>query len=225
MSARQRPVALSLASSRIVFTDSSRARSMKAHVLTMRHSASSGSVVRGNPASGSMPSISSESTWFLGQPRVVRWTFMSEAQYTLAHRRGPRRPPPSHPQDRLARAKPALEGRLLRHAPGISLRADRRLDHVGAIGRVPVVHLDEDRHQIVPDVRQPLVVTDKEPEGPARRRRLLDVERREGEPALVRPIGRPGARLGARRLAPDDPVIRPSARIRVVETEVVVGDP
>src|SRR5439155_1040544 len=82
-----------LDSSRIVFTDSSRARSMKAHVLTMRHSASSGSVVRGNPASVSMPSISSESTWFLGQPRVVRWTFMSEAQYTLAHRRGPRRPP------------------------------------------------------------------------------------------------------------------------------------
>src|SRR2546427_4369665 len=61
MSARQRPVALCLASSRIVFTDSSRARSMKAHVLTMRHSASSGSVVRGNPASVSMPSISSES--------------------------------------------------------------------------------------------------------------------------------------------------------------------
>src|SRR3989442_8446054 len=246
MSARQRPVALSLASSRIVFTDSSRARSMKAHVLTMRHSASSGSVVRGNPASVSMPSISSESTWFLGQPRVVRWTFMSEAQYTLAHRRGPRRPPPSqtrleraspaarrgvlrlalprHPQDRLARAKPALEGRLLQQAPGAGLRPDSRLDHVRAIGRVPVVHLDENRYQIVPDVRQPLLVTDEEPEGPARRRRLLDVERREGQPALVRPVGRPGARLGARRLAPDDPVIRPGARIRVVETKVVVGD-
>src|SRR3989442_10258542 len=141
MSARQRPVSLSLASSRIVFTDSSRARSMKAHVLTMRHSASSGSVVRGKPASVSMPSISSESTWFLGQPRVVRWTFMSEAQYTLPHRRGPRRPPPSqtrleraspaarrgvlplalprHPQDRVARAKPALERRLLPHPPRI----------------------------------------------------------------------------------------------------------
>src|SRR5207244_5133952 len=215
MSARQRPVALSLASSRIVFTDSSRARSMKAYVLTMRHSACSGSVVRGKPASVSMPSISSESTWFLGQPRVVRWTFMSEAQYTLAHRRGPRRPPPSqtrlprHPQDRLARAKPALERRLLQHAPGTGLRPDSRLDHVRAIGRVPIVHLDENRYQIVPDVRQPLVVTDEEPEGPARRRRLLDVERREGQPALVRPVGRPGARLGARRLAPDDPVIRP----------------
>src|SRR2546422_6285416 len=246
MSARQRPVSLSLASSRIVFTDSSRARSMKAHVLTMRHSASSGSVVRGKPASVSMPSISSESTWFLGQPRVVRWTLMSEAQYTLAHRRGPRRPPPSqtrleraspaarrgvlrlalprHPQDRLARAKPALERRLLQHAPGTGLRPDSRLDHVRAIGRVPIVHLDENRYQIVPDVRQPLVVTDEEPEGPARRRRLLDVERREGQPALVRPVGRPGARLGARRLAPDDPVIRPGARIRVVETEIVVGD-
>src|SRR2546427_2836539 len=114
MSARQRPVSLSLASSRIVFTDSSRARSMKAHVLTMRHSASSGSVVRGKPASVSMPSISSESTWFLGQPRVVRWTFMSEAQYTLPHRKGPRRPPPS--QTRLERASPAARRGGLRLA-------------------------------------------------------------------------------------------------------------
>src|SRR3989454_9275054 len=87
---------------------------MKAHVLTMRHSASSGSVVRGNPASVSMPSISSESTWFLGQPRVVRWTFMSEAQYTLPHRRGPRRPPPS--QTRLERASPAARRGVLRLA-------------------------------------------------------------------------------------------------------------
>src|SRR2546426_3832957 len=88
---------------------------MKAHVLTMRHSASSGSVVRGNPASVSMPSISSESTWFLGQPRVVRWTFMSEAQYTLAHRRGPRRPPPS--QTRLERASPAARRGVPRLPP------------------------------------------------------------------------------------------------------------
>src|SRR3989442_6643570 len=224
MSARQRPVSLSLASSRIVFTDSSRARSMKAHVLTMRHSASWGWVVRGKPASLSMPSISSESTWFLGQPRVVRWTFMSEAQYTLPHRRGPRRPPPSqtrleraspaarrgvlplalprHPQDRVARAKPALERRLLQHAPGIGLRPDSRLDHVRPIGRVPVVHPDQNRYQIVPDLRQPLVVTHQEPERPARPRRPLDVERREGQPALVRPFGRPAPRLGARRLAP-----------------------
>src|SRR5256886_10892732 len=115
MSARQRPVALSLASSRIVFTDSSRARSMKAHVLTRRHPASSGSVVRGRPASVGMPSISSESTWFLGQPRVVRWTFMSEAQYPLAHRRGPRRPPPS--QTRLERASPAARRGVLRLPP------------------------------------------------------------------------------------------------------------
>ena len=72
ISARQRPVSLSLASSRMVFTDSSRARSMKAHVLTMRHSASSARATSGKPASVSIPSISSESTWFLGQPRVVR---------------------------------------------------------------------------------------------------------------------------------------------------------
>src|SRR5205809_4029905 len=141
MSARQRPVSLSLASSRIVFTDSSRARSMKAHVLTMRHSASSGSVVRGNPASVSMPSISSESTWFLGQPRVVRWTFMSEAHYTLPHRRGPRRPPPS--QTRLEHA--SLESLLLQHAPGAGLRTDSRLDHVGPISGLLVVDDYEDR--------------------------------------------------------------------------------
>src|SRR5437879_6336434 len=58
------------------FPPSLRARSMKAHVLTMTHSASSGCSASGNPASVSMPSISSESTWFFGQPRVVRWIFI-----------------------------------------------------------------------------------------------------------------------------------------------------
>src|SRR5215471_7918894 len=81
MSARHEPRSFSLASSRIVLIDSSRARSMKAHVLTMTHSASSGAVASGNPASVSMPSMSSESTWFFGQPSVVRWTFMPEAVY------------------------------------------------------------------------------------------------------------------------------------------------
>src|SRR5512145_642143 len=84
MSARQEPCAFSFARSRIVSIDSSRARSMKAHVLTMMHSASSGCDASGNPASVSMPSISSESTWFFGQPRVVRWTFIPGAQYTVA---------------------------------------------------------------------------------------------------------------------------------------------
>src|SRR5574341_466782 len=84
MSARQRPVSLSFASSRIVATDSWRARSMKAHVLTTRHSASSGRGATWWPAAASMPSISSESTWFFGQPRVVRWTFMREASLYAA---------------------------------------------------------------------------------------------------------------------------------------------
>src|SRR6267142_814691 len=88
MSARQAPRSLSLASSRIVSTDSSRARSMNAQVLTMRHSASSARATSGNPASVSMPSISSESTWFFGQPSVVRWTFMAGSQYT-GERGGP----------------------------------------------------------------------------------------------------------------------------------------
>src|SRR5205809_4042388 len=211
MSARQRPRAVNRASSRIVATHSSRARSMKAHVLTTRHSASSGRSASGNPASVSMPSMSSESTWFLGQPSVVRWTFMlgtsvypgsSEGASTapIMLRGDPRRSPLKLPCSRLERAagslasavrpppKPALERRLLRRAPGIGLRLDRRLDHVGPIPGVPVVHHDEDRYQVVSDVRQPLVVTDEEPEGASRRRRLFDVERGEREPVLVRPV-------------------------------------
>src|SRR5438132_1322105 len=82
MSARQRPRAFNRAASRMVATDSSRARSMNAHVLTMRHSASSGRSTSGKPASVSMPSISSESTWFLGHPSVVRWTFIGSPKYT-----------------------------------------------------------------------------------------------------------------------------------------------
>src|SRR5712692_6367973 len=77
MRARARPDSFTRASSRIVWTDSSRARSMKAQVLTTRQSAVSAASVISWPALESMPSISSESTWFLGQPRVVKWTFMT----------------------------------------------------------------------------------------------------------------------------------------------------
>src|SRR5258706_2655867 len=76
MSARHRPSSLRRASSRMVCTDSSRARSMNAQVLTITHSASSARSATANPAAPSRPSMSSESTWFLGQPSVVRWTFM-----------------------------------------------------------------------------------------------------------------------------------------------------
>src|SRR6266853_469526 len=61
----------------MVLTDSSRARSMKAQVLTTRQSAASAADAISWPASVSMPSISSESTWFLGHPSVVKWTFMA----------------------------------------------------------------------------------------------------------------------------------------------------
>src|SRR5262249_31485737 len=54
---------------------------MNAQVFTIRHSASSARSASGKPASVSMPSISSESTWFLGHPSVVRWTFMRTSQY------------------------------------------------------------------------------------------------------------------------------------------------
>src|SRR6266542_355781 len=79
MRARARPRSLTRASSRIVFTDSSRARSMKAQVLTTRQSAASARSVISWPAWASMPSMSSESTWFFGQPRVVKWTFMASS--------------------------------------------------------------------------------------------------------------------------------------------------
>src|SRR5712692_99995 len=77
MRARARPRCLTRAISRMVLTDSSRARSMKAHVFTTRQSATSARSVISCPARASMPSMSSESTWFLGQPRVVKWTFMA----------------------------------------------------------------------------------------------------------------------------------------------------
>src|SRR5687767_4494748 len=63
----------------MVLIDSSRARSMKAHVLTITHSASSARSVIGWPAAARRPSMSSESTWFFGQPSVVRWTFTSRS--------------------------------------------------------------------------------------------------------------------------------------------------
>src|SRR6516165_5976371 len=86
MSARARPASLTFAISRMVCTDSSRARSMKAHVLTTRQSAVSATSVISWPSRVSMPSISSESTWFLGQPRVVKWTFMTRGYDPTRHR-------------------------------------------------------------------------------------------------------------------------------------------
>src|SRR5213078_5019045 len=126
MSARQRPRAFNRAASRMVATDSSRARSMNAHVLTMRHSASSGRSTSGKPASVSMPSINSESTWFLGHPSVVRWTFIGNPKYT----------PQASGDDLHSEAAPVPFGR-------------RRQDARRA--RVDPSRGDEERHR-VPDV-------------------------------------------------------------------------
>ncbi len=60
--------------SRIVSTDSRLASSMNAQVLTMTTSAEPGSAARTYPASASMTSTFSESTWFLAQPSVVSQT-------------------------------------------------------------------------------------------------------------------------------------------------------
>src|SRR3972149_2749320 len=96
---RARPSSLSPASSRIAPTDSSRARSMKAQVLATRQSASTGVAATSTPARASMPSMSSESTWFLGQPSVVRCTFMAGRHYIipLTFILSPPPPPPPPP--------------------------------------------------------------------------------------------------------------------------------
>ena len=54
----------------MVSIDSSRAASMKAQVLTTTRSASSGRSAADIPSATSVPASLSESTWFLGQPRV-----------------------------------------------------------------------------------------------------------------------------------------------------------
>ena len=71
---RRGPVFLCSASSRIVSTLSSRAASMNAQVLTTMTSARSGSSTSSPPAAVTWPSISSVSTWFLGQPSDTTWT-------------------------------------------------------------------------------------------------------------------------------------------------------
>src|ERR1700720_423416 len=81
----------------MVLTDSSRARSMKAQVLTTRQSAASAAAAISWPASVSIPSISSESTWFLGHPSVVKWTFMAG-----------RYDPTATPAPSTSRAEPSL---------------------------------------------------------------------------------------------------------------------
>src|SRR5882724_4607737 len=141
MSARQAPRSLSLASSRIVSTDSSRARSMNAQVLTMRHSASSARATSGNPASVSMPSISSESTWFFGQPSVVRWTFMAGSQYT-GERGGPDMAP--SPPD-------------ARSAPGRPWRTSRSRHDYAPLHAPVVRELDRDSEVLVPQQRDDLL--------------------------------------------------------------------
>src|SRR5919108_2060594 len=123
MSARQAPRRLSFASSRIVLMDSSRARSMNAQVLTITHSASSARSVIGWPAALRRPSISSESTWFFGQPRVVRWTFTRESRTAVVVEleRDPQILLAQHSDDLLQ-----IVARLAGHAHLVLV--DRRLD-------------------------------------------------------------------------------------------------
>src|ERR1700735_3308808 len=68
------PEVLCCTISRMVFTDSCLAESMKEQVFTTRISASSGWLVKRAPARSSSPIITSESTRFLGQPNEIKPT-------------------------------------------------------------------------------------------------------------------------------------------------------
>jgi hypothetical protein len=70
------PLFLNWAISRMASTDSCLALSMKAQVLTTSTSADSGSRVSSCPACWAKPSITSESTRFLGQPSETIPIFM-----------------------------------------------------------------------------------------------------------------------------------------------------
>src|SRR5216110_2756546 len=76
MSLRHVPSVLCCAISRMVSIDSCFAESMNTHVLTTRTSAAAASWVSSCPACCARPSITSESTRFLGQPSEIRPTFM-----------------------------------------------------------------------------------------------------------------------------------------------------
>src|SRR5439155_20452736 len=81
-SLRQRPVFLNSAISRMVSTDSRRAGSMKVQVLTTITSASDGSRVRSYPPRRSVPSMTSLSTRFFGQPRLTIPTLINGASFS-----------------------------------------------------------------------------------------------------------------------------------------------
>ncbi len=70
---RQRPLPLSSAISRMASIDSFFASPMKPQVLTTITSASAASSTCAKPASRATPSMTSESTRFLGQPRLTKW--------------------------------------------------------------------------------------------------------------------------------------------------------
>src|SRR5262249_24218370 len=83
-SRRHCPSVLSRAISRMVSMDSCLAESMNAQVLTTRTSADSASRVSSCPASWARPSMTFESTRFLGQPRETRPIFISDLKLQIA---------------------------------------------------------------------------------------------------------------------------------------------
>src|ERR1700730_9948729 len=94
-------------------TDSRLAESMNAHVLTTSTSASEASCVSSWPASRASPSITSESTRFLGQPREIRPIFIFG--YKALHhgeRGGTEGKPPPRWRCRVSRVEPVQHTRV-----------------------------------------------------------------------------------------------------------------
>src|SRR5262249_12312488 len=86
---------------------------MKAQVFTTTQSAASARSTGATPSFSRSPSISSPSTWFFGQPRLTRWTFMAGFEYSIGSASTPLRGGARY------RARPRLtrmSGGTLRHA-------------------------------------------------------------------------------------------------------------
>src|SRR5436190_11570529 len=140
-----------------VSTDSCRASSMKAHVLTTMRSASSADAARSMPPASNVPPILPESTWFLGQPNVStqKRSPMGPSYRTL----------PGPPQCRDAPSGPGQDpaqdtrsGHPLRTPAGTLAQDTRsgRRDHLEAVAEAVVgVEAAHRRELVVPPDRIP----------------------------------------------------------------------
>src|SRR5206468_4024281 len=127
---RQAPPALCCAISRIVSIDSCFAESMNAHVLTTSTSAAVASFVSSWPASRASPSITSESTRFLGQPNETSPIFMAFAvlrsPFCVLRSRQERRTENGEPRTSSSRVQPVQHSRIWNRLAQVIELADPR---------------------------------------------------------------------------------------------------